>query len=123
MISEIFNPSNGFLESTWEGDVSLEEIIEYIRRTKANTEYPRRLKILSLAEKAVYSLTIADMVKISAENELSVEKYDLIIDAFVVAKAVESALTTMYKNVSSVQNYYFHVFSSREAAKNWLDMM
>jgi hypothetical protein len=123
MISERFNPSNGFLETNWEGDIGLEEIIEYIRRTKLNTQYPRRLKILTTAEKAVFNLTIDDLVKISMENELSVGRYDLIIDAFVVDKAVESALTTMYKSVSAAKNYYFQVFSSREAAKNWLDLI
>jgi hypothetical protein len=123
MITEKFNTETGLLESKWEGEVQLSEIIDYIVRTKENTNYPRHLKIITSAENAILSLNFQDLKQISEENKLSVERYSAIIDAFVVDKAVEAALTTMYEQVSEIRGYTFKVFSTKEAALEWLDLM
>ncbi len=121
MIQEFFNPSSGILESTWEGPTDLQEIIDYIRRTKVNPDYPRKLKILTFAEKALLTVSLDDLNLIAQENKQSVENYIYIVDAFIVDEAIVAALSTMYKKVSAVKNYQFNIFSSREAARNWLD--
>ena len=121
MVSEIFNESTGILECKWEGESSLSEIVAYIRRTKENTAYPRRLKILTHAENAVMKLNLEDLHTISNENKLSVDKYEAIIDAFIVDAALLAALTTMYQQISNIKGYYFKVFSTTEAASSWLE--
>lgn len=120
MIHEVFNPKTGFLESNWEGEVTLGQIIDYIRRTKENTSYPRKLKILTSTEKARLMLGVEELEEISKENKLSVKNYEVIIDAFVVDEALVAALSTMYQKVSAVKNYIFRIFSTREAAEEWL---
>jgi hypothetical protein len=121
MVREVFNEEKGWLDSYWEGETPLSEIIDYIRRTKYNPDYPRRLKILTHSENAIINLNLEDLHTISFENKLSVERYEAIIDAFIVDAALVAALTTMYQQVSSVKGYFFKVFSTTEAAEGWLE--
>ena len=48
------------------------------------------------------------------------EKKSYIYDAFVISGAFEMALGMLYKEFNKYQNYKFNVFSTREAALNWL---
>ena len=121
MIKEHFNKETGYMESLWIEDVVLDDIVQYIRRTKANKDYPRKLKILTDATKANMKLRPEDLKVIAEENALSVENYDFIADAFVADTALVAALSTLYKDVSKIPNYYFKVFSSFEAGLNWLN--
>jgi hypothetical protein len=121
MVTEVFDKEKGCLVSTWEGDVILSEVADYIRRTKTNKEYPRKLKILTHAENASLKLGLNDLYLISKENKESIANYEAIIDAFIVDAALGTALSTMYQQVSTTKDYYFKVFSSLEAALEWLD--
>jgi len=121
MISELFNDESGYLESNWTGAITLQEVVSYIRRVKENFNYPRKLKILTSAVEAQVALSIDDLTVISDENKESLKNYESVSDAFVVDQAIAAALTIMYQKVSAVRNYNFKVFSSKEAARNWLD--
>ena len=122
MIRETFNSTEGYLESNWTGDVSVQEIVAYIRRTKENRDYPRKLKILSNALDASINLSIDDLKLISGENKESLKNYDSITDAFVVQEAIVAALSTMYMKISQVRDYRFKIFSTKQAAEHWLSV-
>lgn len=123
MISNTFITDKGYLESVWEGEINLDQIVKYIRETKENKEYPRKLKILSFAHKSTLLLKPDDLRVIAEENEQSVAQYDTIIDAFVANEAQIAALSMLYEKISRIPGYKFKVFSTPEAAMDWLEKM
>ena len=56
MIVEKFNKISYLLEVTYSDNVSAKEIIDYIKATKENNEYPRILKIISERQHLIFQL-------------------------------------------------------------------
>ena len=120
MVLTNFNHQTGILDSKFEGDVTLKEIVDYIVATKENKSYPRLLKILTDATKANMNFSASDLSVIVNENNKSIEKYNFIIDAIVIESPKETALSFLYQEIAKNKKYKFQVFSTREAAKEWL---
>ena len=120
MISTQFNNSNNILEVKYSGDVSLNQILEYINETKLNSKYPRTLKILTNATEANMSFSPNDVQAIVDANNKSLQNYDYIIDAIIVANPNETALSVFFQLLSENQKYKFKVCSNYETAKLWL---
>lgn len=120
MITNTFDPELQILVSEWTGEVSLDQIVDYIRATKMNKEYPRRLRILTLAQGSALNLTPDDLRVIVEENNQSLQQYEVIIDAFIANEAQVAALSILYEKFSRMENYRFKVFSGNEAAREWL---
>ena len=78
------------------------------------------MKILSNATKANMVLKADDLSVIVEENIQSLEKYDYIIDAIIIANPNEAVYTLLYEKLSATNKYKFKVFSTREAAYHWL---
>jgi len=121
MIKAEYNNQKGILHSTFEGNVTLEEIVDYIVATKENKSYPRTLKILTNASKANMVFSPEDLAIIVEENYKSLEKYEYIIDAIVLSSPKETAFSVLYQELAKTKKYKFQVFSTNEAAIEWLD--
>ena len=121
MVLTEFNERSGILHSKFEGNVSLIEVVEYIRATKENKVYPRHLKIITDSREAIMNFNVDDLDVIVLENIQSIENYDSITDAIVLDGAIEMALSILYQELSKLKNYKFNVFSTEEAALNWLE--
>lgn len=122
MVKSTFNQQTNILESQFKGDVYLNEILDYIKATKANATYPRKLKILTDAQHAIFKFNANDLKAIVSENNQSLERYHAIIDAIIIDSPQTAALTILYQELAKNDKYYFNVFSTQEAALNWLDM-
>lgn len=120
MVLTKFNHQKGILDSQFIDDVTLKEIVDYIIATKNNTTYPRNLKILTDATRALMKLVPDDLKVIVSENNKSIEKYNYIIDAIVIDKPKETAISLLYQEMAKNSKYRFQVFSTREAAIEWL---
>jgi len=120
MVHASFNTETGILDSRFEGQVTLDQIVDYIRATKQNTDYPRTLRILTDATQAQMNLTPEDLSTIVEENLQSLAKYDGIIDGIVLDGPKETALSLLYRELAKTNKYRFEVFSSRENAYQWL---
>ena len=120
MVTADFNNETGILDSKFEGDVTLKEIVDYIRATKENAIYPRLLKILTDSTRANMNFNHDDLEVIVNENLESIKRYEFIIDAIVLDSPKETALSILYQKISAASNYRFQVFSTREAAIEWL---
>tara|TARA_R110001583_G_scaffold93777_1_gene237006 strand:- start:31739 stop:32110 length:372 start_codon:yes stop_codon:yes gene_type:complete len=121
MILTKFNKNTGILDSKFVGTIVLHDIVEYIRATKNNVFYPRVLKILTDATKSDMNLVFEDLEIIVAENYKSIEQYDCIIDAIVIESPKETALSMLYQELAKTGKYKFNIFSTREAAMQWLE--
>ena len=111
MITVNYIQETGILESLWEGDVTLDEIVNYIRQTKENADYPRKLKIITYAHTSSLLLKPDDLRVITEENISSLVNYEVIIDAFIANESQVAALSVLYEKFSRMQNYKFKVFS------------
>ena len=120
MITVKFNPNTNILESKFEGNVTLAEIVNYIIATKENKAYPRKLKILTDSRKAIFNFTIEDLDVIVEENQKSLEKYELIIDAIIIDDPKKTVLSMLYLELAKTNKYKFEIFATKNAALNWL---
>jgi len=118
-----FNPETGILESRFEDEVTLKEIIDYIDATRKNQNYPRKLKILTLASNAMFNFSPDDLMEIVKANNKSIEKYEYIIDAIVVSDTKTTALSMLYQQFSKTNKYKFNIFSTYEGAVKWLEQI
>jgi len=121
MLTWDFNHQTGILETKYMGNIYLQEVVDYIRSTKENKDHPRDLKIISDASQAIFVFTINDLEVIINENNASLEKYDSIIDALIVEDPKSTALSILYQRLERNNKYKFNVFSTHEAAEEWLD--
>jgi hypothetical protein len=123
MIEVSFNQETGILSANYIGDVSLKQIRDYIIATKENKSYPRDLKILSYGTEANFNVLPNELGLIVEENNKSLEVYDSIIDAIVLSGPKETALSMLYQELAKNRKYRFQIFSSREAAEKWLEII
>jgi len=121
MILTEFNQNTGILNSKFEGEVTLNEIVDYIRKTKKNKSYPRVLKILTDATKSHMNLVFSDLDIIVAENHKSIEQYNCIIDAILIDTPNETVLSMLYQELAKTGKYKFKIFATSEAAIYWLE--
>jgi len=120
MVITKFDSKTGILYSNFQDKVSLKDIVDYIRKTKENISYPRKLKILTDATDATMNFGPADLMKIVFENEQSLKNYEAITDAIVVDTPKVAALSVLYGDFAKNEKYNFKVFSTKESARNWL---
>lgn len=121
MVTSKFNYETGILESIFVGEVYLREILDYIISTKENDSFPRVLKIITDTNNANFNFEINDLEKIIIENEKSLKKYDFIFDAIIVDNPKNTAISMLYQELGKNDRYKFDIFSTREAALNWLE--
>jgi hypothetical protein len=121
MIENKFNIKDNVLEANYIGNVPVSEVIDYIRATKNNIQYPRVLKIISDTRNALFNFSISDLDKIVEENNQSLENYDAIIDAIIVDNPKNTVLTVLYQMLSKTKKYKFEIFATKKAALEWLD--
>ncbi len=121
MITAKFNPLTNTLESKFEGNVNLAEIVNYIIATKENKAYPRKLKILTDSRKAIFNFSIEDLEIIVEENYKSLENYDFIIDAIIIDGPNNTVLSMLYLELVKTNKYKFEIFATKSAALDWLN--
>ena len=122
MIKYEFNKLTGIVETTFEEEVSIKDVIEYILSLREDKTLPKKLKIFTDASKGKFTedVTPKDLEKLIEENAISLSQRDFIYDAFVVSSSFEMALSMLYQELIEIQNYKVGVFSTKEAALNWL---
>lgn len=121
MVDCKFNIVTNILETNYLEDVTCAEIVDYIRDTKVNTEFPRTLKIISDTRSSVFNFSIEDLNKIVEANNQSLKNYDAIIDAIIVDDPKNTVLTYLYKELSVNKKYKFEIFATKRSALNWLN--
>ena len=116
-----FDNKKGILNSVFEGDLALNDIVDYIREIKENTSYPRTLRILIDAREATANLTFEELSIVVEENKKSIENYQYSIEAVVITKPKETALLMLYKELAKNKKMKFQIFYTKEAAIDWLE--
>jgi len=123
MITKTFNNKTGILESKFEGEITIKEVTEYIISLSEDKTLPKKLKIFSDAAKGNFNENINpnDLKEIVEANYKSLAVRDFIFDAFIISSSLEMALGQLYMEFSKAENYSFNIFSTKEAAIEWLN--
>jgi len=123
MITYNYNNETGMLETILSGEINVKDLTEYILGLSNDKNLPRKLKILTDATKGKFSIGVLpkDMVTLVNVNKRSLAQRDFIYDAFILTGAFEIALGMLYRNLSKTKKYRFNVFSTQEAALDWLN--
>jgi len=122
MITKKFNSETGILESKFEGEITIKQVTDYILSLSEDKNLPKKLKIFSDATKGTFSenITPNDLKEIVEANYKSLAARECIYDAFIINSSIEMALGQLYMEFSKSDNYYFNLFSTKEAAVKWL---
>ncbi len=121
MVTAKLNQYSKILEATFEGDIILSEITNYIIATKENVYYPRKLRILTDSRNANFNFTIEDLEIIVKENYKSPKKYEMIIDAIIIDDPNNTVLSMLYLEFVKTNKYKFEIFATKSAALDWLN--
>ena len=120
MIKVEFKAQEGYLHAIYDGDITKDDLINYIDATRLNKEYPRKLKILTDSTNANMLLSKSDLEAVIDANLKSLDQYEYIYDAILTANPKETALSIWFKKMSATNKYKFDVFSTVESARKWL---
>jgi hypothetical protein len=123
MVISKFNSKIGILETKFEGKVSVKDMLDYIFSIRKNSNLPSILKIYSDATDAKFEENVSrkDLEKFLEENRITLAQKAFVYDAFVISSTFETALGMLYRELNKIENYKFEVFSTKEAAIEWLN--
>ena len=120
MITSVFNKQTNILESEYIGDVTLEDLLNYITGIKNNNKLPRLLKVKTNAKQANFTFSINDLEKVAVEGNKAAEKYNCIIDTIIIANPETTVISMLYQKLKKNENYTFNIFSTDRGASEWL---
>ena len=121
MITTNYNQKDGILETVFEGNISLEEVLNYITLSDFDLEMPGTLKILSDSRKAKFSVDPENLEAVVEATKNITDYHPYIIDAVIVDDPMDIALLMLYEKISPVKKYKVKVFSTPESARAWLN--
>jgi len=123
VITYNFNNKTRILETVFEDKITVVEFIDYIETVRDDDTLPKKLKIFSDASNGKFARRInsKELKKFLDINKETLKQKDFICDAFVVSSSVEMALGMLYKSLIKIKNYKFNIFSTKEAAIDWLN--
>lgn len=102
------------------GQIEKSYIINFYKHMGENDTYPRTLKTLIDARECTYKFEISDMDEMFAALTDALENYTMVREAIVVEKLFETVFATLFAEGMVHPKYKFKVFSTRQAALNWL---
>ena len=123
MIISKFNNKTGLLETKFEGEVTINEIVDYLHSIQENKTYPRVLKIITDATNADMNFTPGD-IRIMIEKKFKTSsKYEFIVIAMIVSKPKETAFSILYHELTKakIKNHRCEIFSTKDAALHFLN--
>lgn len=121
MVSAKFNHRTAILESKFEGELTVKELIECSIIVKENATYPRFLKKLIDSKNAYVNFSSNELSIVAEEHHKIVEKYDYIVTAIILDTPKETAYAMLFQNLVKNNKSKFQLFSTREAAISWLN--
>jgi hypothetical protein len=120
MISYQYNHSKGFLEVFYTGVIVLEDLLEFGENIYSDASLPRNLYMITDATQAKYKITVSEFSTMFKSLKKHISAYELIKVAFIQSKPRETAISTLLSAQNPIPNYYHKVFSTWQAAENWL---
>ena len=123
MISRDFNLRDNILEVTYLGEITIKQFIEYGNAIMKDKKLPRNLKILTDARNTTFDISYfkkENQLKLKEGMEKYLKHFTFISVALIHSTPKETAISEIFKDNFKFDNYTQKVFSTKEAALNWL---
>lgn len=123
MISYTFDSSDNIFYVKVEGEISLDEILNFLIDFKKIKNLPLDLKLFYDIRKANFKMGINDIPELAKKTKISTENYRTIKTVFLVDKPRHTALAQVFtasnneKNSKTKRMFY----STEDAALKWLN--
>lgn len=110
MVFAKFNHQTAILESKFEGELTIKELVACSLTIKENASYPRFLKILIDSKKAIANFPSNDLSLLAEEHHKVFEKYDYIVTAIILDTPKETAFAMLFQNLIKNNKLNFNFF-------------
>ena len=120
MITINFNTETKILENNLSGTITIADVLNMYHQIEHHGQLPANLKIIIDSHKARYSFTEKDLQEIANAIKHLLTKFNSIQEAIIQSTPYETAMAVLYEQMVQIENFRFKVFSSYEAAIQWL---
>ena len=121
MITLDFNKETKILVNTLSGTIDISDVLNMYHQIEHHDSLSANLKIIIDSQEARYSFTEKDLQKIANAIKHLLTKFNSIQEAIIQSTPYETAMAVLYEQMVHFDNFKFKVFSTREAAKQWLE--
>jgi SpoIIAA-like len=105
------------------GEVSFDEMIDYINNISVQFKNNESLYLLTDIRESTVKINVEDFPVILSEIKKQLHHYKEVKDAILVDEPLSTAFAFFFQNISKdMVNYYYKVFSTEHAAKEWLQI-
>lgn len=117
-----FNKTNGILYIRYVGNISIERLLDYIKRAGSDKALPRVLKVLEDRREGNFNFSIRENIRISKFAVQFAKNYNKAYMAAVNTKPKETAFAIDYQIIFSKLStkQTSKAFTTFEAAEDWL---
>ena len=120
MIGMTHNEELDILEIVYQGDIALNDILEYGKKIKDNKYLPRNLKMITDATKANYLFSLNEIQIISHALKENTKHFESVKSAMLQSKPIETAKSMIMQQENVTLHYQHKIFYTRTAALKWL---
>lgn len=115
-----FDSSLGILVLTVEKELTPGAVIDYYNNLGENNGYPRDLRVICFVTATSYPVRPEDVDEMVEALEKTCDSYNMLTEAFVAEDPYSTVITTLFSEKAKIPNYRSKVFSTKEAALQWL---
>lgn len=110
-----------FIEVVYDGDIYVQDIVDFLDSITNNHTAYSHLKIITFADQASFKFGHSELEPIVEAAKRLYTKYGTIREAFVIDSPQSVVIATTYKLLinSNTDNYRMEIFSTPEAAFRW----
>ena len=121
MINSIFNRQSGLLETTLHGQVTSDEVLEYVQTLREqDANYPKQLRIITDATEAELGFSTNELNVILKVVNDHPGIYESIYDAMIMPSPRATAFSMIVELFTKNSRYHVKIFSTRKAALEWV---
>ncbi len=121
MIKISYNDELGVLQTKTGGDLSIEEILGHYDEIRQNDTYPRDLKVMIDCRSTRLAVRLDDVTRIVEAAKSTIPRYKRLREAILITAPYETVVATLFEQNARFGNYNFRLFSSENAALQWLN--
>ncbi|MBC35760.1 MAG: hypothetical protein CL663_06955 [Bacteroidetes bacterium] len=124
MKSYSLNEKDQILVVTATETLNIKDIIDHYLMLSRSQDYPKDFKCLIDCRNATFEMDHTKLNFTTNSVNLALQNFDRINEAILVEKPFETVIANLFEELNGpLENYTFQVFSTEEAALNWLKNM
>ncbi len=115
-----FNEDIGLLHIRYIGNLTIEDIGTSFKEAKQNFPLPKDLLVISNFLEANTKIKYTELHKLIRPTLNVIRSHKSIFDAIITDKPKGMVFTTLFKEFIKKKNVHYKIFSTIEAAQEWL---